>query len=259
MVGKSARRHREVAERIAREGHALGNHSWDHPSLPLLSSRGRRASSAGARRQLPPGSVPPRLFRPPWGHQSLGSRLDAARLGFRVVAWDVMAEDWRGDDAATLPERMVEKIRPGSIVVLHDALYATDAEEHRDREPVIEAVARLLERLAGRYRFVTVPELRPSAARATGTGTGRRTWTGSTARSEAAPRQVDRSPPTAAAPTSPPPAPARPPPPPGPPALDGSPVPPGSSSAACWRPPWRAPPPSTAGAGPAWWGTRRPT
>jgi len=157
MVGKSVRCHRALAERIAAEGHALGNHTWDHQSMPLLSRRGRRTQLRWCQEELPTGA--PRLFRPPWGHQSLASRLDAARLGFRVIAWDVMAEDWRGDDATTLTERMVQKIRPGSIVVLHDALYATDAEEHRDREPVIEAVARLLDRLGDRYRFVTVPEL----------------------------------------------------------------------------------------------------
>jgi len=169
MVGKSVRRHRALAERVAAEGHSLGNHTWDHQSMPLLGRRGRQAQLQWCQEALdgvqdPPGPTAesagrPRLFRPPWGHQTLSSRLDAARLGFRVIAWDVMAEDWRGDDADTLTERMEERIRPGSIVVLHDALYATDAEEHRDREPVIEAVARLLERLGDRYRFVTVPEL----------------------------------------------------------------------------------------------------
>ncbi len=166
MVGKSARRHADLAERAAAEGHALGNHTWDHQSMPLLSRRGRRTQLRWCQEALPVpsppdgvGTGPPRLFRPPWGHQSLASRLDAARLGFQVIAWDVMAEDWRGDGADTLAERMEAKIRPGSIVVLHDALYATDAEAHRDREPVIAAVARLLERLGERYRFVTVPEL----------------------------------------------------------------------------------------------------
>jgi peptidoglycan/xylan/chitin deacetylase (PgdA/CDA1 family) len=157
MVGKSARRHQGLALRVAREGHAAANHSWDHTSFPLLRGSWRRRQLRWCQEALPPGS--PRLFRPPWGHQSPGSRLDAARLGFRVVTWDVVAEDWRGDDAQTLLDRMEAGIRPGSIVVLHDALYATDDAAHRDREPVIEAVALLLERLGGRFRFVTVPEL----------------------------------------------------------------------------------------------------
>lgn len=157
MVGKSARRYAEVAARVVREGHSAANHSWDHPSFPLLKGRWRRRQLRWCQEALPPGAA--RLFRPPWGHQSLGSRLDAARLGFRVVTWDVVAEDWGDDDARTLAVRMEAGIRPGSIVVLHDALYATDDEANRDRGPAIEAVALLLERLGSRYRFVTVPEL----------------------------------------------------------------------------------------------------
>lgn len=157
MVGKAARRHAETARRVAAEGHAIGNHTWDHSSFPLLKGRWRRRQLRWCQEALPPGAV--RLFRPPWGHQSLGSRLDAARLGFRVVTWDVVAEDWRDDDARTMADRMEAGIRPGSIVVLHDALYATADAAYRDREPAIEAVALLLERLGSRFRFVTVPEL----------------------------------------------------------------------------------------------------
>jgi peptidoglycan/xylan/chitin deacetylase (PgdA/CDA1 family) len=146
-----------VAARVASEGHGIANHSWDHSSFPLLEGRWRRRQLRWCQEALPPGAS--RLFRPPWGHQSLGSRLDAARLGFRVVTWDVAAEDWAGDDARTLADRMEAGIRPGSIVVLHDALYATDDEAYRDRSAAIEALALLLERLGGRFRFVTVPEL----------------------------------------------------------------------------------------------------
>jgi peptidoglycan/xylan/chitin deacetylase (PgdA/CDA1 family) len=142
---------------VVEEGHAAANHSWDHPSFPLLTARARRLQIEWCQEALPAGAV--RLFRPPWGHQTLGSRLDALRLGFPVVAWSVMAEDWLADDAATLADRVAARLRPGSIVVLHDALWATDAEAHRDREPTLGAVARLLDRFAGRYRFVTVPEL----------------------------------------------------------------------------------------------------
>src|SRR6266487_3577536 len=37
MVGEAATKHREIVEDVARLGHAIGNHTWDHPSLPLLT------------------------------------------------------------------------------------------------------------------------------------------------------------------------------------------------------------------------------
>ena len=84
VVGKSARDHPDLIERIAGAGHALGNHTWDHLSMPSLTGRFRRRQLAWTEEVL--GSHSSGLFRPPYGEQSLGSRLDAARLGLRLPA-----------------------------------------------------------------------------------------------------------------------------------------------------------------------------
>lgn len=157
MIGRAVARHPEIAERAAAEGHVVANHSWSHPSFPLLSGRGRRIEIRWTQEALPASAQ--RLFRPPWGNQDLASRLTAWRLGFSVVAWSVMAEDWGRDSAAVLVERLRRGLRPGAIALLHDALYETDHPAHRDRGPTLEAVRTLLEQEEGRFRFVTVPEL----------------------------------------------------------------------------------------------------
>src|SRR5207248_2929119 len=75
------------------------------------------------------------------------------------AAWDVVAEDWRGFDAETLAGRVMRRLRRGSIVLFHDALYATEEPRFRDRAPTREAVEGLRARLAPAVRFVTLPEL----------------------------------------------------------------------------------------------------
>jgi peptidoglycan/xylan/chitin deacetylase (PgdA/CDA1 family) len=157
MVGEAARRHPDIVRRAAEGGHAIGNHTWDHPSLPLLRGPARRLQIRWCARALAPWEA--KLFRPPWGHQSPGSRRDAVRLGYQVVAWSVMAEDWLDDPAEVLAERVGARLHPGAIVLFHDALYRTVDERYRDRGPTVGAVELLLRRLAGRYRFLTVPEL----------------------------------------------------------------------------------------------------
>jgi peptidoglycan/xylan/chitin deacetylase (PgdA/CDA1 family) len=157
VVGKSARRHPELVERIAAEGHALGNHTWDHLSLPSLTGRFRRAQLAWTEEVL--GERSSRLFRPPYGEQTPASRLTPLRLGLDVVCWDVIAEDWRDDPAEALLARVRRRLRPGSIVLFHDTLYTTTDERFRDRGPMRQAVASLLTELASSWRFVTVPEL----------------------------------------------------------------------------------------------------
>jgi peptidoglycan/xylan/chitin deacetylase (PgdA/CDA1 family) len=157
MVGEAAVRHSEIVARAVSEGHAVANHSWDHPSFPLLSSSERRRQIERCAAALGPRGE--RLFRPPWGHQSVGSRWDAARAGHAVVAWSAMAEDWLDDPADVLAARVRPGLAPGAIVLLHDALYRTIAERYRDRAPMLAAVDALLREFAARLRFVTVPEL----------------------------------------------------------------------------------------------------
>lgn len=157
MVGERAARHRDVVARAVAGGHAVANHSWDHPSFRRLSGAQRRLQIRRCGEALAPDDS--RLFRPPYGEQSPASLLDARRCGYRVVCWDVVPEDWRDDPAERLVERTLRRLRRGSIVVFHDVLHTTTDERYRDREPTIEALSTLLARLAGHLRFVTVPEL----------------------------------------------------------------------------------------------------
>ena len=157
VVGRRARQWPDLVARMASEGHAIGNHSWDHASFRLLNRRARRAQIRWAEEAIAPHGAG--LFRPPYGEQSLASRLDALAAGQRVVTFEVVAEDWRDDPAEVLVERVTRRLQPGSIVVFHDTLFATAEERYRDRAPTRQAVATLLASLAGEYRFVTVPEL----------------------------------------------------------------------------------------------------
>ena len=157
MVGENAERHKELVEQVARAGHTLGNHSWDHRPFPLMSRRERRAQIRACAATLAPHAA--RLFRPPYGMQNMASRLDAARLGYQVVAWNVTADDWSSGDAGFMADQMERHIRPGSVVLLHDRLVDALDKAYFDRRPLLEAVDILLRRLRGRFEFVTIPEL----------------------------------------------------------------------------------------------------
>src|SRR6478735_7834989 len=38
MVGEMAMRHPDLVDRVISAGHAIGNHSWNHPSFPAVTS-----------------------------------------------------------------------------------------------------------------------------------------------------------------------------------------------------------------------------
>jgi peptidoglycan/xylan/chitin deacetylase (PgdA/CDA1 family) len=151
---------------MAEAGHAIGNHSWDHPSFPFISgSERRRQVRACAEATAPHGQ---RLFRPPYGEQSVASRLDLRLLGYDVILFSCEVGDWCSPDAEGMGRALTRSVGPGDIVCLHDALYwhqsnalvpTLTAQPHVDRSAMLSALARYLDHASGRMRFVTVPEL----------------------------------------------------------------------------------------------------
>lgn len=158
MIGRLAIEHPDVVRNVAEAGHVIGNHSWSHLSFPLLRPSERLQQIRDCQRVLEPyGQL---LFRPPYGHQTWPCRWDTLRLGYEVVAFNVHAEDWIAHDAIWMAGRLLEKIRPGSIIILHDNIYRNVlANGQPDRRPMLAALQAALERLQTRLEFVTVPEL----------------------------------------------------------------------------------------------------
>ncbi len=157
MIGKAAQCHPELVKQIAYAGHAIGNHSFDHPSFPYISGRQRRAQIRICAKTIYPYGL--KLFRPPYGHQSLASRLDALWLGYEVITWSIIAQDWLERDAQWMANRIMGKIQPGSVILFHDALYDAIDKRYADRGSTLQAVDLLLKQLQGCYRFITIPEL----------------------------------------------------------------------------------------------------
>lgn len=166
LVGQAAAVQPDLVKRIAAGGHAIGIHSWDHRAFPGLSSRERRRQIRACEQIL--GSYATSLFRPPYGEQTVASRLEAFLMGYEVVGWNVNSGDWYESDPVALSEYLLGMVQPGAIVLLHDRLFDQGKPAHGidqghtswpDRQAMLRALDIVLERLTGRYRFVTVPQL----------------------------------------------------------------------------------------------------
>jgi peptidoglycan/xylan/chitin deacetylase (PgdA/CDA1 family) len=152
VVGKRAQAHPELCARMAREGHEIGNHTYSHRYLPLASSHSVATELAAADAAIEHATgVVPKLVRPPWGGRSPSNVRAFDRADKRTVLWDVNSYDWKDLPPVEVAHRVVDRSRPGSIVLMHDG--------GRDHAGTIAAVKLLVPELRARgYELVTVSE-----------------------------------------------------------------------------------------------------
>jgi peptidoglycan-N-acetylglucosamine deacetylase len=160
LIGKYVRRRPDIVRAIQQAGHAIGNHTDNHPNLIFLSPAGVRQELEDCQQALADaiGNHEP-LFRPPFGGR-LPHVLRACRsLGLTPVMWSVTAYDWKAKSPDVICENVSNQLSNGlrgEIVLLHDGSHLGFG---TDRSFTIEATRRLLEAYSGSKKFVSVCEL----------------------------------------------------------------------------------------------------
>ena len=163
MVGERAAAHPDLVETVRERGHAIGNHTWSHTSLRFARPSEGYRQVRRCKQVLPSSHA--RLLRPPWGQQSLTSRLIAALLGYQVVLWTDHARDWAEKNAQCIQNKLMQAARPGSIFLLHDAIFKSpNSGPLLNRSPMINGLAAFLDAENENYDFVTLPVLLKSSA-----------------------------------------------------------------------------------------------
>lgn len=157
MVGKNAERYPDVVRYVAESGHVIANHTWDHPAVPAISRRERLRQILACKKALSPYGD--KLFRPPYGFQSISSYVDVRLLGYQIVAWNEVVEDWLDHYVDQLVEIIENTLKPGSIILMHDFLYHTLADQYEDRSHLINAIDIILKKYFNSISFVTIPDL----------------------------------------------------------------------------------------------------
>ncbi len=121
-VGERVAHHPEICQRAIREGHQVENHSWAHRRTTNLFSVPRlRQDLAVAQREIQRATGrSPTCFRPPMGLTNLRVFRVAHQLGLRVVGWSAGGHDQSEPNPERTVDRIVGRLQPGRIVLLHD-------------------------------------------------------------------------------------------------------------------------------------------
>ena len=161
VIGRKAAADPELVVEEVRRGMEVGNHSWSHRRLGELSTGAVRLDLARARRALAPLGAST-LLRAPFG-AFLPEHAEVFReLGARPIHWSIAVDHLVGGLGLSPREaarRLLAEVRPGDIVLLHDAPLGADDPDD-PRRAALRALALALPALdpAG-YRFVTVSQL----------------------------------------------------------------------------------------------------
>lgn len=120
LCGKNVERHPEIARRIVREGHTIGNHTYSHPFLfprsrKFIAQEVDRTQEAIERVT----GVRPTLFRPPYGGRWFGLMPILRKRGLKLVMWSVAGFDWKYRTQAII-RITTRKMHHGAVILLHD-------------------------------------------------------------------------------------------------------------------------------------------
>jgi peptidoglycan/xylan/chitin deacetylase (PgdA/CDA1 family) len=142
-LGSAIKQQPETTKALIAEGHLIGNHNFNHNDMSYLNPF--YPSLGQAEDAIRDGAgVCPAFFRPPHGtHTPFMSRV-ATNRDMHIVNWDVSAADWATDDAELVASRVLSRVKPGSIILLHDGL---DGNIGADRSVVVKALPLVIEGL----------------------------------------------------------------------------------------------------------------
>jgi peptidoglycan/xylan/chitin deacetylase (PgdA/CDA1 family) len=149
-----------LIRRMIAEGHEVGLHSDRHDRLTRLPAAvvRRRLAKAKSRLQSETG-VPVRLFRPPFGAQSIITYAIARANRMDVIVWTSNAQDWIEAPAEVAANKALSSTQGGDILLLHDGLELPSDEQIPTFDRV-KMVEHILDGFgARRLRGVTVGEL----------------------------------------------------------------------------------------------------
>ena len=99
----------------------LGDHTWSHAYLPGLSTGQMANEIASAQNAIEKaGGRPVTLFRPPYGAHTPAIDAEARSLGMLEVLWSIDSRDSQGADRHGITKEVLDNLRTGSIVLLHE-------------------------------------------------------------------------------------------------------------------------------------------
>ncbi|MEG0693081.1 MAG: polysaccharide deacetylase family protein [Oscillospiraceae bacterium] len=151
MTGDFCERYPDDVKAIYDKGHAIENHSYNHPHVASISSE-KLIDDTNKCDEIITNLTGkrPTLYRAPYGEYSNDMLTTFEQeLKHKVIQWDVDSIDWKGRESAEMVQTVTSKVKNGSIILFHN-----------DTKNTPQALAQIIPQLQGEgYEFVLVEDL----------------------------------------------------------------------------------------------------
>jgi len=150
VIGRSVKYYADTVLRAHELGNEIASHMYTHQLLTRLSDeRIRQGIAAGSNAIAAVIGYSPTILRPPGG--AINDRVVylIRQAGYAIILWNIDTNDWRDRNADIIYRRVMQNIRDGDIILLHD-IYRT----------TVQAMERVIPSLIEQgFYLVTVSEL----------------------------------------------------------------------------------------------------
>ncbi len=150
VVGAWVDKYPESVKALTAAGHEVCNHSNTHPHMPKLSQQEMTAQVTACNDKIKAVTgKQPLLFRPPYGDYNNDVIRTVNGLKMYPIQWNVDSLDWKNPTPKQISDRVLSRVKPGSIVLFHNGAKNTPA-----------ALPTVLQTLQAQgYKIVPVSEL----------------------------------------------------------------------------------------------------
>ncbi|MFQ9516220.1 MAG: polysaccharide deacetylase family protein [Eubacterium sp.] len=125
VVGHFLKENNDLVRQIVKEGHTVGNHTYNHPNIIGMSKEKFESELTQVEdlyKEIT-GKEMTKYYRPPQGKYNVENLQMAQAKGYKTFFWSLAYVDWNTDSQPTKEEafdKLLSRIHPGAIVLLHN-------------------------------------------------------------------------------------------------------------------------------------------
>ena len=118
LIGENIEGNEDILLQMRRDGHLIGNHTWDHVQLDKIPAEKARLEIEKTNNRIYEASgIYPSYVRPPFGAWIKDMELSVTML---PVFWDVDTLDWQSKNIDSILSIAQKQVHDGSIILMHD-------------------------------------------------------------------------------------------------------------------------------------------